>query len=177
MSSPIADSFQHLWESILRLVRRKRTLADFSHDELRTERARLEASEARALRDLNRLEQEKAALFEAAKREGSQAVREVQARKIRDINGRLAAAGNSLTRIGKMLRLVESVMAGKELGRMTPGTSEIVDTILEVDGRELQEQVEQGLAEASVTEQKIDQIVSAFDEAESSGHHNALGLT
>lgn len=166
MSSPIADAWNNFLQSLRKLLGREKTLDDFSYDELRAERARLEAAEQRILRDLERLEKEKAALFEAAKKEPSQTVQQVQARKIRDINQRIAAMQGDLGRIGKLVRVVDTVMAGRETGRMTASADKITDAIRETGALELQDWVEQMVAGESVTEQKVDQLLEAFQDAE-----------
>lgn len=166
MSSPIADAWNNFLQSLRKLLGREKTLDDFSYDELRAERARLEAAEQRILRDLERLEKEKAALFEAAKKEPSQTVQQVQARKIRDINQRIAAMPGDLGRIGKLVRVVDTVMAGRETGRMTASADKITDAIRETGALELQDWVEQMVAGESVTEQKVDQLLEAFQDAE-----------
>ncbi len=166
MSSPIADAWNNFLRSIRKLFGSEKTLDDFSYDELRAERARLEAGEQRILRDLERLEKEKAALFEAATREPSQTVQQVQARKIRDINHRITSLQGNLGRIGKLVRVVDTVMAGRETGRMQAGTDKITDAIRETGALELQDWVEQVVAGESVTEQKVDQLLEAFQDAE-----------
>ncbi len=166
MSSPIADAWNNFLQSIRKLFGRERTLDDFSYDELRAERAKLEAAEQRILRDLERLEKEKAALFNAATKEPSQTVQQVQARKIRDINQRITTLQGNLTRIGKLVRVVDTVMAGRETGRMQEGSNAISDAIRETGALELQDWVEEMAAGQSVTEQKVDQLLEAFQDAE-----------
>jgi hypothetical protein len=166
MSSPIADAWNNFLQSIRKLFGRERTLDDFSYDELRAERAKLEAGEQRILRDLERLEKEKAALFAAAIKEPSQTVQQVQARKIRDINQRITTLQGNLTRIGKLVRVVDTVMAGRETGRMQEGSNAISDAIRETGALELQDWVEEMAAGQSVTEQKVDQLLEAFQDAE-----------
>jgi hypothetical protein len=168
MSSPIADAWNDFLRSIRKLFGRERTLDDFSYDQLRAERAKLEAGEQRILRDLQRLEQEKSALFTAAAREPSQAVQQVQARKIRDINHRAAAMQDNLTRIGKLVRVVDTVMAGRETGRMQEGSGAIADAIRATGALELQDWVEETVAGQSLAEQKVDQLLEAFQDAEAS---------
>lgn len=166
MSSIIADAWHGLLRALRKLFGRQKTLDDFSYDELRAERAKLEAAEQRILRDLDRLEAEKAALFEAAKREPSRTVQQVQARKIRDINHRLAAMQANLTRIGKLVRVVDAVMASRETGRMTAGADRITDAIRETGALDLQAWVEEVVAGQALTEEKLDQLLEAFQDAE-----------
>lgn len=166
MASSISETLTNIWNSIRNLFRRQRTLDDFSHDELRQEHVRLESAEQRILRDLQRLEKEKVALFEAAKNEPSQAVRQVQARKIRDINQRIESLQGNLTRIAKLLRVTDSLLAGQELGRMRAGSSDVVDSILQTDALALQDWVDDLVAGEAVTEQKVDDMIEAFQDAE-----------
>jgi|YNPNPStandDraft_1061719.scaffolds.fasta_scaffold27163_2 hypothetical protein len=165
MFSPLVDVWQGLWQAIRNLFRRRRSLSDFSLDELRTERVRLETAEQRIVRDLERLEQEKVTLFEAAKRETSQTTRVALAGKIRNINQRIGLMQGNLTRIGKLLRVVEQLIDAREVGRLQPDTNRIVDAILQTDGLALADWAEQMVAGQVVTEQKVDEIVRAFEEA------------
>lgn len=166
MSVSLADAWQNLLDSIRNLLHRPKSLDDFSYDELRTEHARLEAAEQRILRELDRLEKEKATLFEAAKKEPSRTTREIQARKIRDINQRSETLQGSLRRLSKLIRVVDSIMAGQEQGRLHEGVSPIVDSILDTDDLDLRDWADSLAADEMVTEQKMDQLIEAFQDAE-----------
>lgn len=145
---------------------RKKNLNDYSYDELMQERTKLEAAEQKILRDLNKLEQEKATLFEQAKREPSAAVRQVKARKIRDINHRTDGLQGNIRRLGKTIRVVDMIMATRETGRLKQGSSPILDVIAATDSLNLQDWVDKVVAGESVAEQKIDDLLKAFDDAE-----------
>lgn len=169
MATPLSETLRNLLQSFLNLFRRQKSLSDFSHDELRMERTRLEAAEQRILNELERLEREKAELFEAAKKETSAVVRQVKARKIRDINHRIDNLQGNLGRLGKLVRVVDSVMAQKEAGRLHQGAGPVVDTLLQTDSLSLQDWVGQVVAGEAVAEEKIDQLLAAFDDAEDMG--------
>lgn len=161
-----------IWADIIRAIRslfhRQRALGSLTLDELRAERVRLEVAECRILRDLERLEDEKAALFEAAKREQSMAVRQVQARKIRDAAYRITTLQSNLRRIGKLSRVVDSLITRYELGRFAPGTSPIVDVLVQEDSQILQNWVEDVVAGETVMEEKIDALITTMEDAERS---------
>jgi hypothetical protein len=148
------------------LFNRKKALADYSYDELMQERAKLEAAEQKTLRDLRKLEDEKTRNFEDAKRANSDAVRQVHARKIRDINHRIDGLQGNIRRVGKLIRVVDLTMAQMEQGRLAQAGSPIVKAIAGTDTLDMQAWVDQVVAGESVAEQKLDDLLKAFDDAE-----------
>jgi len=166
MSSFIFRAWRGLVRLIRMLIRGQRGLGDFTLDELQVERVRLEVAERRIVHDLERLEADKAALFEAAKHEPSMAIRQVQARKIRDIAHRIAIAQGNLKRIGKLLQVVDSLIASKEPGRLQAGATPVVGAILREDSQTLLDWVEEMAAGAVVLEEKVDSLIAAMEDAE-----------
>lgn len=148
------------------IFNRKKALADYSYDELMQERAKLEAAEQKTLRDLRKLEDEKTRNFEDAKRASSDAVRQVHARKIRDINHRIDGLQGNIRRVGKLIRVVDLTMAQMEQGRLAQEGSPIVKAIAGTDTLDMQAWVDQVVAGESVAEQKLDDLLKAFDDAE-----------
>jgi hypothetical protein len=148
------------------IFNRKKALADYSYDELMQERAKLEAAEQKTLRDLRKLEDEKTRNFEDAKRANSDAVRQVHARKIRDINHRIDGLQGNIRRVGKLIRVVDLTMAQMEQGRLAQAGSPIVKAIAGTDSLDMQAWVDQVVAGESVAEQKLDDLLKAFDDAE-----------
>lgn len=148
------------------IFNRKKALADYSYDELMQERAKLEAAEQKTLRDLRKLEDEKTRNFEDAKRANSDAVRQVHARKIRDINHRIDGLQGNIRRVGKLIRVVDLTMAQMEQGRLAQAGSPIVKAIAGTDTLDMQAWVDQVVAGESVAEQKLDDLLKAFDDAE-----------
>lgn len=148
------------------IFNRKKALADYSYDELMQERAKLEAAEQKTLRDLRKLEDEKTRNFEDAKRAQSDAVRQVHARKIRDINHRIDGLQGNIRRLGKLIRVVDLTMAQMEQGRLAQQGSPIVKAIAGTDTLDMQAWVDQVVAGESVAEQKLDDLLKAFDDAE-----------
>jgi hypothetical protein len=148
------------------IFNRKKGLGDYSYDELMQERAKLEAAEQKTLRDLRKLEEEKTRNFEDAKRASSDAVRQVHARKIRDINHRIDGLQGNIRRVGKLIRVVDLTMAQMEQGRLAQAGSPIVKAIAGTDTLDMQAWVDQVVAGESVAEQKLDDLLKAFDDAE-----------
>lgn len=148
------------------IFNRKKALADYSYDELMQERAKLEAAEQKTLRDLRKLEDEKTRNFEDAKHANSDAVRQVHARKIRDINHRIDGLQGNIRRVGKLIRVVDLTMAQMEQGRLAQAGSPIVKAIAGTDTLDMQAWVDQVVAGESVAEQKLDDLLKAFDDAE-----------
>lgn len=145
---------------------RKKALGDYSYDELQAERARLEASEQKTVRDLRKLEEEKTRLFEEAKLEPSATVRQVKARKIRDINHRIDGLQSNIRRLGKLIRVVDLTMAQMEAGRLAQEGSPLVKAIAGTDSLDMQDWVDQVVSGEAVAEQKLDDLLKAFDDAE-----------
>jgi ABC-type transporter Mla subunit MlaD len=148
------------------IFNRKKRLADYSYDELMQERARLEAAEQKTLRELQRLEEEKSRNFEEAKQAGSASVRQVHARKIRDINHRIDGLQGNIRRLGKLIRVVDLTMAQMEQGRLTRESSPLVKAIAGTDAQDLQDWVDRVVSGEAVAEQKLDDLLRTFDEAE-----------
>lgn len=170
MTSSISDLLHDTWNRIVALFGGPRALDSFSRDELLAEQVRLEQGERRILRELERLELEKSALFEAAKAEPSQAMRQVQARKIRDINHRSATLQTSLGRLSKQIRIADQLMAGQELGHMQRGSADIAGAIQATGSLEMQAWVEETVAQQAIAEQKTDEIIASLDEARTAQH-------
>jgi len=161
MLSPITKTWRNLWQAIRDLFRRRRSLSDFSLDELRVEQVRLEAAEQRIVRELERLEREKAVLFEAATHETSQPVRVAMAGKIRNIDQRVRLLQGDLTQVGRLLRLVAQLINVKEAGQI----GSIGEILNETDTLELLNWIEQRQIERDVTTHKLEKIAQAFEEA------------
>lgn len=149
-----------------RLFSRKKRLADYTYDELAMERTKLEAAEQKTLRELQRLEDDKARLFEQAKQATSAPVREVMARKIRDVNHRIDGLQGNIRRLGKLLRVVDLTMVHLEQSRLARSDSPLAKAIADTDALGIQEWADQVIAGETVAEQKLDDLLEAFGEAE-----------
>jgi hypothetical protein len=145
---------------------RKKRLADYSYDELLTERTRLEAAEQKTLRELQKLEEEKARRFERAKQATSSSEREVEARKIRDISHRIDGLQGNIRRLGKLMRVVDLTMARLEQGRLARESSPLVKAIADTDALGIQDWADRVMAGEAVVEQKLDDLLKALGEAE-----------
>lgn len=149
-----------------RFFSRKKRLADYTYDELAMERTKLEAAEQKTLRELQRLEDDKARLFEQAKQATSAPVREVMARKIRDVNHRIDGLQGNIRRLGKLLRVVDLTMVHLEQRRIAQKDSPLAKAIADTDALGIQEWADQVIAGEAVAEQKLDDLLKAFGEAE-----------
>lgn len=165
VATSISQLLQNSWNRILAFLGRRRTLDSFSRDELLAERVRMEQGEARILREIERIERERAALFEAAQGEPSQTVCLVQARKIRDLDHRATTLAHSLDRLSKQLRVADQLLAGEELHRLQRGNADIAGAIEATGSLELQAWVEGEAALQAVAEGKLDQVIVALGEA------------
>lgn len=141
-------------------------LSDLTLDELMKERTKLELEERKTLKKLEALEKEKARLFEEAKRSGSKAVMQVKARQIRDIDHRVKEQQGNIRRLGKMLQLVNVQILQMEKGQLLGSESPFAKLINETSSAELSAWLDGNLAEGSLVEHKIDEILSSFRDAD-----------
>ncbi|MBV7335586.1 hypothetical protein KFU94_46550 [Chloroflexi bacterium TSY] len=153
------------------LFRRRNSLADLSYDELHLEKVKLEASEQKQLRDLQEFERQKTTLFEEAKREKSPSLQQVKARQIRDISRRIDILQKNMQRVGKLIQIVDLTMAYQELGADSP----LGNILKETDALEIGNWVDEMVTVGTVADQKLDQILKAFGDAQLADSGTATG--
>jgi hypothetical protein len=141
-------------------------LNDLSQDELMKERTKLELEERKTLKKLEALEKDKNRLFEEAKRSGSKAVMQVKARQIRDIDHRIKEQQSNIRRLGKMLQLVNVQLLQMEKGQLLGSDSPFAKLITETSSADLSAWLDGNLAEGSLVEHKVDEILSSFRDAD-----------
>ena len=141
-------------------------LNDLSQDELMKERTKLELEERKTLKKLEALEKEKNKLFEDAKQSGSKAVMQVKARQIRDIDHRVKEQQSNIRRLGKMLQLVNVQLSQMERGQLLGSDSPFAQLINETSSADLSAWLDGNLAEGSLVEHKVDDILSSFRDAD-----------
>ena len=141
-------------------------LNDLSQDELMKERTKLELEERKTLKKLEALEKEKNKLFEDAKQSGSKAVMQVKARQIRDIDHRVKEQQSKIRRLGKMLQLVNVQLSQMERGQLLGSDSPFAQLINETSSADLSAWLDGNLAEGSLVEHKVDDILSSFRDAD-----------
>ena len=142
--------------------RGKKGLNDLTYDELVQERTKLELEERKTLKKLEKLEDEKNQLFEAAKRSGSKAVMQVHARKIRDLDHRIKEQQSNIRRLGKVLQLVNMTLLQMEKGQLMGKESPFAKLVAETSSAELGAWLDGTLAEGSLVESKVDDILESF---------------
>jgi len=142
--------------------RGKKGLNDLTFDELVQERTKLELEERKTLKKLEKLEDEKNQLFEAAKRSGSKAVMQVHARKIRDLDHRIKEQQANIRRLGKVLQLVNMTLLQMEKGQLMGKESPFAKLVAETSSAELGAWLDGTLAEGSLVESKVDDILESF---------------
>ena len=142
--------------------RGKKGLNDLTFDELVQERTKLELEERKTLKKLEKLEDEKNQLFEAAKRSGSKAVMQVHARKIRDLDHRIKEQQANIRRLGKVLQLVNMTLLQMEKGQLMGKESPFAKLVAETSSAELGAWLDGSLAEGSLVESKVDDILESF---------------
>jgi len=141
-------------------------LNDLSYDELMRERTKQELEERKTLKKLEKLESEKNALFEAAKASNSKAVMQVKARQIRDIEHRIKEQTGNIRRLGKMLQLVNIQLLQMEKGQLLGTNSPFAKLINETSSADLAAWLDGNLAEGSLVEHKVDDILESFRNAD-----------
>lgn len=141
-------------------------LNDLSYDELMRERTKQELEERKTLKKLEKLESEKNALFEAAKASNSKAVMQVKARQIRDIEHRIKEQTSNIRRLGKMLQLVNIQLLQMEKGQLLGANSPFAKLINETSSADLAAWLDGNLAEGSLVEHKVDDILESFRNAD-----------
>jgi len=141
-------------------------LNDLSYDELLQERTKLELEERKTLKKLEKLEKEKNQLFEAAKRSNSKAVMQVHARKIRDLDHRIKEQQANIRRLGKVLQLVNMTLLQMEKGQLMGKDSPFAKLVSETSSAELGSWLDGTLAEGSLVESKVDDILESFRNAD-----------
>jgi hypothetical protein len=93
-------------------------------------------------------------------------VRQVKARKIRDINHRIDGLQGNIRRLGKLIRVVDLTMARMEQGRLARESSPLVKVIAATDALDIQDWADRVMAGEAVAEQKLDDLLKALGEAE-----------
>ncbi len=141
-------------------------LSDLSQDELMKERTKLELEERKTLKQLESLEKEKGKLFEEAKQSDSKAVMQVKARKIRDTDHRINELKGNIRRLGKMLQLVNVQLLQMEKGQLLGSNSPFTQLINETSSADLSAWLDGNLAEGSLVEHKVDEILNSFNDAD-----------
>jgi uncharacterized protein with gpF-like domain len=112
------------------------------------------------------LEKEKNQLFEEAKRSNSKAVMQVHARKIRDLDHRIREQQSNIRRLGKVLQLVNMTLLQMEKGQLMGKDSPFAKLVAETSSAELSAWLDGTLAEGSLVESKVDDILESFRNAD-----------
>jgi len=141
-------------------------LNDLTYDELLQERTKLELEERKTLKKLEKLEKEKNQLFEEAKRSNSKAVMQVHARKIRDLDHRIREQQSNIRRLGKVLQLVNMTLLQMEKGQLMGKDSPFAKLVAETSSAELSAWLDGTLAEGSLVESKVDDILESLRNAD-----------
>jgi len=161
----ISETIQNIISAITGLFRPKPSLNTMSQDDLTKEKTILEQNENKILREIKKLERQKARLFEEARREPSESVRRAKARQIRDIDQRIRSLQSTLTPLGKRLSVLDSLIAQHEMGNFAPGTSQVVDALRQTDAQQIQKNIDNQLVEDLVQEGKLDDMTETFKTA------------
>ena len=141
---------------------RSKNLNNLSYDDLMQERTKLELEERKTLKELEKLEKQRNVLFEEAKQSNSNAVRQVKARQIRDLDHRVGAQEGNVRRLGKLLQVVNLTMLQMEKGQLLGSDSPFAKLIANTNSQELQAWLDGNYTEGSVVESKVDDILESM---------------
>ena len=122
--------------------------------------------ERKTLKNLEKLEKEKNQLFEEAKLSKSKAVMQVKALKIRYLDHRIKEQQANIRRLGKVLQLVNMTLLQMEKGQLMGKDSPFAKLIAETSSAELGAWLDGTLAEGSLVESKVDDILESFRNAD-----------
>jgi hypothetical protein len=153
-------------QSKVELLWKSKTLADLSYDELWLEKTKLEAAEQNTLRNLQALEQEKTLLFEEAVRETLTVARQVKARRICDIDHRIKDLQNNIRQLGKLIQLVDLTIALLQQGWFQSDPNLFARIMGQTDSLRVHEWVNNVISGEAVAEQKLDEVLKVFGDAE-----------
>ncbi len=141
---------------------RSKNLNNLTYDDLMQERTKLELEERKTLKELEKLEKQRNVLFEEAKGSNSNAVRQVKARQIRDLDHRVGAQEGNVRRLGKLLQVVNLTMLQMEKGQLLGADSPFAKLIANTNSQELQAWLDGNYTEGSVVESKVDDILESM---------------
>ena len=142
---------------------RAKTLESVSTDELRRERIRIEQEEARQIKKLQELEQNKQKLFEKGTDEPSQRQQVVVARKIKELDQQGRNYDQTLKLLSRQLRIISGFLHVKENKQLLEKTA-VSSLLAKMDLADLQRFVEAATVEGQFQMDKFEHILGTLED-------------
>ena len=159
---PILNALNNFKSKVLHLAGRKKTLNSISMDELSEQRVLLDRKEEEQLQRIEKLEQQKDALFDQAKKEKDPRRQERAAAKIASGVREIKQLDVELVRLRKELRLVTGLEHVKrKSGRAVGAYSQVVAgmSVSELSGL-----IDQATIDDQLNQEKLDDLLGTMDE-------------
>ncbi len=144
-------------------------LQDLDPDAIRRERIRIEQTELKITREIDELEQQKAALFTKGTNCDSDRQRVQIARKINEVDGVIRAKDQQLAMISKNQRVLQGVAQLKENERLLRDLG-MEGLVGKMDLVELQSYIEQATVEGQFQMERFTRLLESLDGAEAVFH-------
>lgn len=148
-----------------KLLKRKKSIADITVDELRMEKIRLEQEEGRYTRRLEDLERQKKELLMRGKDEPSQRQRRVLATKIKELDVQAQNMDRNLQFFTKQQRIINGLLQIKENEKILKQAG-VLSLINKMDLQSLQSYIEQASMEGAFHLDKFESIIATVEDAD-----------
>jgi len=159
---PILNALNNFKSKVLQLAGRKKTLNSISMDELSEQRVLLDRKEEEQLQRIEKLEQQKDALFDLAKKEKDPRRQERAAAKIASSVREIKQLDVELVRLRKELRLVTGLEHVKrKSGRAVNAYSQVVAGMSVSD---LVSLIDKATIDDQLNQEKLDDLLGTMDE-------------
>ena len=159
---PILNALNNFKSKVLQLAGRKKTLNSISMDELSEQRVLLDRKEEEQLQRIEKLEQQKDALFDQAKKEKDPRRQERAAAKIASGVREIKQLDVELVRLRKELRLVTGLEHVKRKSSRAVGTYSQVVAGMSVS--DLVSLIDKATVDDQLNQEKLDDLLDTMDE-------------
>lgn len=152
-------------DNVRGLFSKRQKLGDLKLDELRKARVQLEREQARVLRQIDDIEEQKATLDASGRSERSVRKQKLLAQQMLQLEAQAKHHDRNLALFSKQLRIVDGFVFLKENQRMWANTP--LGTVLSnMDAAELQAYVDEATIDGSFQLDKLNQLLGVFEEEE-----------
>lgn len=159
---PILNALNNFKSKILQLAGRKKSLNSVSMDELAEQRVLLDRQEEEQLQRIQKLEQQKDALFDQAKKEKDPRRQQRAAAKIASCVREVKQLDIELTRLRKEIRLISGLEHVKRKAERATGSySKVVAGMSVAD---LSSLIDKATIDDQLNQEKLDDLLDTMDE-------------
>ena len=152
-------------ENLKGIFSKRETLEDLDVDELRKARVQLEREQARVLRQIDDIEQQKATLDAQGRKERSVRRQKLLAQQMLGLESQAKHHDRNLAFFSKQMRIVDGFIFLKENQRVLADTP-LGQIINQMSTAELQAYVDQASSEGTVQLDKLNRLLGVFEEDE-----------